>query len=135
MLMQHLQKTRPDGSLVFTTEKPEEEPKRGKLKCLLHPSNPEREHYNELGLATCLKSNLSSPLQVRRHMQKRHHVEWDTIEQERVERERQEDRAFQRAVMNQVTKPVQEVEEEIEEEEPVRELYVSDKDKAKQGKE
>ena len=135
MLAQHLKKQRADGTFVFTTDKPATGPNRGKLKCLLHPDGPDRGHYDELGLPTCRKSNLRSPFQVMRHMQKRHHVEWETLEQERTEREKQEDRAFQRAVMNQVTKPVQEVEEEIEEEEPVRELYVSDKDKAKQGKE
>ena len=113
-----IQKKRPDGSRIFTTVKPSEEPKRGSLKCMLHEDNPNRPHYDDLGLPTCRKSNLTSPFQVRRHMEKRHPQEWATLEQERIERKEQDDRDFQRAMMSGL-KP------------PEAPLYVSKKDREK----
>jgi len=82
MLAKMLRKKRPDGSIVFTTAKPKTPPARGTLKCMLHPDSPNRKHYDEMGLATCRKSNLTSPYQVRRHMEKRHKMEWATIKEE-----------------------------------------------------
>lgn len=125
MLPQHLKKKRLDGSTVYTLTKPDIKIKVGTFKCLLHADGPNRKHYDELGLAVCKKSNLISPHQVRRHMQKRHKVEWETIEQERIDAEKAEDRAFQRSIMGKVIEKA---------EEPKRELYISDKDKAKAAK-
>ena len=116
MLVQILKKKRPDGSTVFTTVKPSIAPKRGSLKCLLHQDNPNRQHYDELGLPVCMKANLTSPYQVRRHMEKRHQMEWKTIEQERIDAERLEDRELQRQLIGKVAGGAP--------------LYVSDKDKA-----
>lgn len=101
MLAQHLKKKRTDGSYVFTTQKPKVRPKRGTLRCLLHPDNPNRRHYDELGLAVCRKSNLNSPFQVTRHMMKRHKMEWATIEAERIAQEKEEERAFRQSLMRQ----------------------------------
>jgi len=117
MLLQALKKKRPDGSTVFTTAKPSIEPKQGHFKCLLHQDNPNRKHYDELGLAVCKKANLISPYQVRRHMEKRHKMEWATIEQERIDTEKREDREFQRQIMTKATGGAP--------------LYVSKKDRAK----
>ena len=127
MLVQHLKKKRPDGSLVFTTKDPGFRPKQGTHKCMLHPDDPNRKHYDELGLPTCKKANLASPFQVRRHMQKRHKQEWATLEQEREDREKEEERAFRRELLGKaVEKPVE------PEQAP---LYVSNKDrKAQQDK-
>ena len=123
MLRQLLKLKNKDGTPRFTVNKPPYEPKRGTLKCLLHGDNPDRAHYSELGLPVCPKSNITNPLQVKRHMQKRHPVEWATLEQERIERERQEDkrerkedRELQHAILK-ATKP---------------ELYVSKRDRAKE---
>ena len=102
MLEQHLKLKRPGGSFVFTTKKPDKPPARGHLKCMLHPSGPNRKHYDELGLPACNKANLTSPFQVRRHMEKRHRQEWATIENERVEAEKQRDRDFQERMLTQV---------------------------------
>lgn len=88
MLPSALKKKRPDGSMVFSTVKPEELVKRGTLKCTLHPDNPNREYYDTLGLPVCLKSNLTSPFQVKRHMQKRHHMEYEALEEERLQAEK-----------------------------------------------
>ncbi len=103
MLLAQLKKTRPDGSNVFATVKPKVLPHRGTLECMLHKNNVNRDHYNFLGLPECPKSNLTNPLQVKRHMQKRHKVEWQTLEEERIAREKQEDRDFQRSVISQAT--------------------------------
>ena len=81
---------RPDGSSIFTTVKPSLLPKRGHLKCMLHPDE-RKPMYNDWGFAVCKKSNLTSPFQVRRHMQKRHKQEYEAIKEEeaRIEKERE----------------------------------------------
>jgi len=104
MLTQHLKKTRKDGSPVFTTRKPKEGPVRGTLKCMLHPDDPDRYHYDELGLPTCRKANLTSPYQVRRHMEKRHKMEWLTIKEERDQVEKDRARKLQEAMIKSASK-------------------------------
>ncbi len=114
MLRRKLRLKRADGSPVFSTNPPKVLPTRGEYKCQLHPDDPNRKHYDGQGFAVCMKSNLNSPYQVRRHMEKKHKDEWKAIEQERTERERQEDRTLQRLLLSKAT----------EEKAP---LYVSDK--------
>jgi len=92
MLAAHLKKKRPDGSLIFTTRKPRVAPKRGTLKCMLHPDE-RKPIYDEWKLPICMKSNLTSPFQVRRHMQKRHKDEWNSINEEITRREKEQERA------------------------------------------
>jgi len=121
MLLRKLQQRDSGGVPLFTTNKPSVTPKIGKLKCYLHKDDPNREHYEELGFPTCPKDNLSAPFHVKRHMQKRHKVEWASIEDERKEREKQEERDFQRSLMTRVT------------EKPP--LYVSKKDREKLAEE
>ena len=116
MLRQLLQLKNKDGKPRFTVNKPPYEPKRGTFKCMLHKDDSDREHYSELGYVICPKSNITSPYQVRRHMIKSHKQEWLAIEQERIDRERKEDRELQHAILR-ATKP---------------ELYVSKKDRAKE---
>jgi len=111
-----LKKKRADGSYVFGLQQTAK-PKKYTFKCLLHKDDPNRAHYDDIGLAVCPKDNLASPHEVKRHMQKRHRVEWDAIEDERKVAEKQEDREFQRQLMGKAmgdTTPP---------------LYVSDKDK------
>ncbi len=100
MLPSQLKKKRPDGTSVFTTRRPKVRPARGSHTCLLHPSRPERAHFDELGLPKCPKANLTSAHQVKRHMMNRHKVEWATIEEERVRREKAEEREFQRTLLS-----------------------------------
>ena len=90
MLAQQLQKTRPDGSYVFSTKKPDGiEPVRGTFKCLLHADDANRDDYNRMGLPICPKDSLRSAHDVRLHMRHRHRREWETIEGERLDKERQ----------------------------------------------
>jgi len=118
MLRTKLQLKRANNSPVFTTIRPKVLPQLGEYKCLLHIEDPNRKHYDEIGLAVCSKAHLNSPYQVRRHMMKKHKMEWDAIEQERIDKEKKEDREFQQKLMSRVT----------EEKAP---LYVSDKTKTK----
>ena len=100
MLEAQLRKVFPeDGTRVFTTVKPPFEPPRGTYKCLLHADNEEREHYSQMGLATCTKDDLASEYQVQRHMERRHRMEWATIGEERDRAEKDEERRFQRTLM------------------------------------
>jgi len=118
MLARQLQKVRKDGTFIFTTTPPKKAPRRGTLKCLLHPDGENREHYDALGFPTCRKANLTSPFQVSRHMQKRHKMEWAAIEAERQAAEKQAEREFQERILSMAAgaKDV-----------PEAPLYVSDK--------
>jgi hypothetical protein len=146
MLTAKLRQKRNDGTFIFTTKKLSD-PHRGTLKCMLHPDDPNRKHYDDLGLPVCMKSNLTAPHQVKLHMMHRHKTEFATIEAEKAEVTRNEDREYQRAILNMVTgkatvKPLkaekaQDIEpddlpftpdpESVPDGEP--EIYVSDKDK------
>ena len=99
MLRAQLKKKHADGSSAFTTIKPKEPPKRGNWKCLLHAENQDRPYYDGLGLPICMKSNLTNEYMVTRHMQKRHRDEWAAIDAMAKKKEKDEDRAFQRALM------------------------------------
>ncbi len=123
MLRRKLGLKRADSRPVYTTVKPGITPTLGEHKCLLHPGDSNRKHYDTMGLAVCPKAHLNSPYQVRRHMMKKHKMEWEAIEQERTDREKKEDREFQKTLMTRVTEA-----KPAEEEAP---LYVSDKDKKK----
>ena len=98
--LRHLLKlTRPDGSHVFTTVKPTQLPKRGTLKCMLHPDE-RADIYDTWGFPTCRKSNLTSPFQVRRHMQKRHKQEYEAIKEEEARVEKERERQLREALLN-----------------------------------
>ena len=99
MLTATLGKTRKDGSRVFTTIKPDFEPQGGTFKCMLHADNENRELYDSLGLAVCTKDDLDSPYQVTVHMKGRHPQEAATIEDINATAQREEDREFQRVLI------------------------------------
>ena len=105
MLAQCLKKKREDGQPAFTTTRPTQEPFRGTIKCLLHPSQPNHAEVLALGFKPCRKSNLPSPMQLQLHMEHRHRMEWKTLEASRIEREKREERAFQRQLMTAVKHP------------------------------
>jgi len=120
MLPEVMRRRRPDGSYIWTDKDPKKLPQRGTLKCLLHKDSPNRKEYDRMGLRTCKKSNITNDFEVKQHMSKKHPKEWQALEDQRKERERQEDREFQRTLYEAIGKK--------EEKAP---LYVSDKDKAK----
>ena len=89
MLEQQLQKKFDDGTFAFSTKKPEGvEPQRGKIKCLLHKDDPNREVYIQMGLPECIKDNLNTNHDLTTHMQKRHRREWASIDGDRQEKEK-----------------------------------------------
>lgn len=97
MLPSQLMKKRPDGSQVFSVEKPAIEPVRGQLKCLLHPDlRKEYPEFDVWGLPHCMKSNLPSPFAVKSHMIHRHKRQWDAIEENRTQKEKDEERRMMR---------------------------------------
>ena len=88
-----MQKTFDDGTYAFSTKKPEGvEPPRGKIKCLLHKDDPNRELYRQMGLPECIKDNLNTSHDLTTHMQKRHRREWASIDGQAQEEERLRDR-------------------------------------------
>jgi len=99
MLPMQLTKTLPDGRRAFTTEKPSYEPDKGTIKCILHADGPDREHYDALGFATCKKEFIPSEYQLGRHMTSRHRVEYETMNEEIARAEREEEREFQRMLL------------------------------------
>ena len=99
MLQATLGKLRKDGTRFFTTIKPDFEPQGGTFKCMLHADDENRELYSSLGLAVCTKDDLDSPYQVTRHTQTRHPQEWETINDMNVTAQREEDREFQRLLI------------------------------------
>lgn len=103
--LRHLLKLkREDGSSVFTTVKPNKLPKRGVLKCMLHPDE-RADIYDTWGFAVCRKSNLTSPFQVRRHMQSRHKQEYEAIKEEETRMEKQKERELREAILTQKVEP------------------------------
>jgi len=93
MLEQQLLKRFDDGMYAFSTRRPEGiEPVRGKIKCLLHKDDPNRELYAQMGLPECRKANLNTSHDLTIHMQKRHRREWASIDGDRKEEEKIKDR-------------------------------------------
>ena len=101
MLLPQLKKKKPNGKPAFTVIDPHIKQVKGSCKCMLHPDDPKRAYYDTLGLPVCKKSNLTSPFQVRRHMQKRHKQEWETIQEETRLIKEEEEKAFQRLIIQQ----------------------------------
>jgi len=89
MLEQQLQKKFDDGTYAFSTRKPEGiVPHVGKIKCLLHKDDPNRELYAQMGLPECRKANLNTNHDLTIHMEKRHRREWASIDGDRQEKEK-----------------------------------------------
>jgi hypothetical protein len=89
MLEQQLQKRFDDGTFAFSTKKPEGVTRvKGKIKCLLHKDDPNRNRYDQMGLPYCIKANINTSHDLTVHMQKRHRREWASIDGERQEKEK-----------------------------------------------
>ena len=104
MLSTQLQKKRPDGSRFFTTIDPKIPVRGGILKCMLHAKHPDRKLYDSLMLPYCRKENITSPFQVRRHMQKRHPQEWAAIQEEITRKEKEEERKLREVLLTTAAK-------------------------------
>ena len=125
MLPSILRRRRDDGSFIWTTNDPKKLPKRGTMLCPLHKDSPNRKEYDEMGFRICPKSNIVNAFEVKQHMTKKHPKEWNAIEDQRKDRERQEDRAAQRALFEAVGGKKEEA--IAKPTDTPAELYVSDK--------
>jgi hypothetical protein len=96
MLLPQLKVVRDDGSFVFTRAKPSKGPWRGTIKCFLHPGQPDRSRYDEMGFPSCNKASLPNKYQAENHARNRHRDEWRAVEAERETLEREEERQLQR---------------------------------------
>ena len=105
MVPQKMRQRRKDGSYVYTTNDPKRLPKRGKLKCLLHPDSPNRKQYDDMGFRVCMKDGIMNRHQQEMHMLKKHPQEWAAIKEERERIEREEDRELRRALIKQQMNP------------------------------
>jgi len=99
MVRDKMKQKNPDGSYRFTSYDPKITPFRGTVKCLLHPDSIKGMPYENLGFRVCKKSNLANQYQLERHMRLKHPREWESIDNERKEKERKEDRELQRAYL------------------------------------
>ena len=86
MLQQALKKLHPEtGKVMFGLRPPRDKkgavviPFKGTQKCRLHPDDPDRALWNEMGFKTCGTDNLRTPFVVTRHMETRHKQEWKAI--------------------------------------------------------
>lgn len=102
MLPSKLRQIRKDGVRRFTTIDPKQKPWRGTTKCLLHKDGEQRKYYDTLGFRVCNKQNITNPHALTQHMRLKHPQEWKFIEEARLQKEKQEDRELQRAILSRV---------------------------------
>ena len=91
MLSKTLRKKLTDGRPAFSIE-PAKEYRLGEFMCLLHPGHPDREMWDEAGLAgvECMSAHLASAFHVRRHMENKHGDEAKVIAEHRTQVEKDE---------------------------------------------
>ena len=92
-------KSKNHSKLVFTTTDPGFRPKAGTGKCWLHPEGLFRLLGDEWGMEVCTKSNLTSVYNIRMHVRNKHRNEYEQLEENRLEAERQEDREERRLIL------------------------------------
>lgn len=104
MLPRQLKGTRDDGQLRFTTIKPSFAPVRGSIRCMLHDDRPEFEDLKKRGVTRdgCRKATIPSEYELIQHMRNKHNREWAVLEEEKERAERDEDRAFQRRIFENI---------------------------------
>lgn len=87
------------GKIIYTARDPGFRPKRGTLLCLLNPKHEDYDKLADLGLPQCSRDGLPNLYQVNSHMRHKHRDEWAVLEARREQADKNEDRAFQRYVM------------------------------------
>lgn len=110
MVGKRLSHKRPDGKPVWTLNPAEAPPyKVGTLKCPLHHDHEDRAWIDSIGLDGVYcgvnnpegrdKENIPSQFQVVQHMRRKHPTAFATIEQAREKEEKEEERKWQRQMM------------------------------------
>ena len=94
-----LRKKRADGTRVFTLMAPKEPPKVGTIKCLLHPNAPDRARFAAMGWEACPRTQIPNQFQLEQHMQSKHRREWAALKREEEQRDKDEQRNYQRGIL------------------------------------
>lgn len=113
MLKQALAKLHPDtGKIMFALRPPTRVtdgvrqvvvPFAGTHKCRLHPDDPERPLWDEMGFVVCTKDNLRTRHARDMHLRNRHKDEYKAIKEREAEIERDEAKLERRALLSVVT--------------------------------
>ncbi len=77
------------------------QPREGHFKCMLHPESEQQEEIGVLGFDPCWSRKIISRIEVRNHMKKKHQGEWKNIQELRGESDRELQRNFQMAAIQQ----------------------------------
>lgn len=110
MLNQALRKLHPEtGKVMFSTRPPLKDgkpvvPFAGSVKCRLHPEDPERALWDQMGFQVCETANLRKEYDRTRHMETRHKQEWKAIKEREADIEKQEQKAERKALLQLVSK-------------------------------
>lgn len=103
MLRKTLQKKLPNGRPAFSTT-PVKEYQLGNVKCFLHPESELRPLMDQLGIDTvCMSAHYKNRVEMEARAKNSHRREWQVYQEWKVEQEKEEDRAFQRAMLQQMT--------------------------------
>jgi len=106
MLHAQMAEKLPDGTFVFTKEKPSRPAWRGSVMCFFHEDHPDRPLYASMGFAACRKSTMPSEYEANEHMRNRHTKQWKAVEEQREIQERREDRELNRATLTALSASV-----------------------------
>lgn len=105
MLRHTLSKKLSDGRPAFSMT-PTVEFKLGVTKCWLHPEHEDREWLDSIGLGgiECQSGHLRDGFNAEMHMMRKHSQEHRVIRDARDRQEREEERAFRRAMMENMNR-------------------------------
>ena len=103
LIKSKLKEKRQDGLPRWSLTDPGFRPPVGDLNCRLHSSDPDREKWDGMGLPVCGKEGFFTDWDRERHMRMKHKDEFGRMEEMRMRAEREEERAFQRLLMEKLT--------------------------------
>lgn len=97
LLWQTMRKQHEDGTPVFTRTNPNIAPNYGAdLFCPLNPSSPQYETFSGMGFKNCRKRHIPTQDAMYQHTRKSHKRAWESMQQQREDKIREEDRDLQR---------------------------------------
>lgn len=101
-LRKTLEKRLPDGRRAFSI-RPTVTPVKGNIKCYLHPEHPDNPKLRAAGIiTTCMSGHFISVVDMEAQMAHKHSRDWAKIKELREQERRDEDREFQRSLMQAV---------------------------------
>lgn len=107
-LMKMLSKRDPEtGRRIFSVQKPNIEPPKAETPCWLNPNHPRFEEFRQMGMPVCKGSTLASEQDAEQHVKNKHRRAWELIQARDRQRKEDEDRAFQRTLLETLVKGTQ----------------------------